>query len=209
MRRGTRRTEREATRQRLAESLGIDFRGDRDRAGRSKRSSARSPKPSTGRDSDLTEENLQADPCATLLMALSNKFGWLVMHDRQQVEVHPTGLRDALRRHGRRLRALEGRLQDGCVPARAATEPGAPSSELIPVSIIDRAPSARLPARPARRVLAAAPYADLDRVLAAYVELDRSREELADDGFDPALVEQALAMMPSAQSTSAARLLQA
>ena len=57
-----------------------------------------------GREPDVAEENLQARVRGTLLMALSNKFGWLDAGDRQQ-ERAVGGLLDALRRHGRRVRA--------------------------------------------------------------------------------------------------------
>ncbi|HEY6053025.1 MAG TPA: hypothetical protein VIU86_03780, partial [Gaiellaceae bacterium] len=43
------------------------------------------------------------------------------------------------------------------------------------------------------------PYPKLDRVLEAYVELDHSREELMQDGFDPDVVERALALVDRAE----------
>src|SRR5205085_2046039 len=43
------------------------------------------------------------------------------------------------------------------------------------------------------------PYPKLDRVLEAYVELDRSREELSQDGFEPEVVDRALAMVDRAE----------
>ena len=70
--------------------------------------------------------------------------------------------------------------------------------ELIPEAVIDRAPSAEL--RPDQRDEdSLPPYPELDRVLEAYVELDRSREELSEDGFDPDVVERALAMIDRAE----------
>src|SRR5262249_58938784 len=70
--------------------------------------------------------------------------------------------------------------------------------ELIPQSIIDRAPSAELRADQLDED-SLPPYPKLDRVLEAYVELDRSREELSHDGFDPELVDRALAMIDRAE----------
>src|SRR5262249_30574419 len=65
--------------------------------------------------------------------------------------------------------------------------------ELIPQSIVDRAPSAELsPGQLDEDTLP--PYAVLDKVLEAYVELDRSREELSTNGFDQDVVERAVAM---------------
>ena len=70
--------------------------------------------------------------------------------------------------------------------------------ELIPASVLERAPSAEL--RPDQKDEdSLPPYAELDEVLEAYVELDSSREELTSDGFDPEVVERALAMIDRAE----------
>jgi NAD+ synthase (glutamine-hydrolysing) len=70
--------------------------------------------------------------------------------------------------------------------------------ELIPATTIERAPSAELRADQLDED-SLPPYPALDRVLAAYVEQDRSREELAQDGFDPDVVERALALIDRAE----------
>jgi NAD+ synthase (glutamine-hydrolysing) len=70
--------------------------------------------------------------------------------------------------------------------------------ELIPQSTIDRAPSAELRAEQ-RDDQSLPPYAELDRVLEAYVELDLSREELSRNGFDQETVERALALVDRAE----------
>jgi NAD+ synthase (glutamine-hydrolysing) len=70
--------------------------------------------------------------------------------------------------------------------------------ELIPQSIIDRAPSAELRAEQLDED-SLPPYPVLDRVLEAYVEQDRSREELAADGFDRDVVERAIALIDRAE----------
>jgi NAD+ synthase (glutamine-hydrolysing) len=69
---------------------------------------------------------------------------------------------------------------------------------VIPQTIIDRAPSAELRADQLDED-SLPPYPELDRVLEAYVELDRSREELLTDGFDPEVVERALGMIDRAE----------
>jgi NAD+ synthase (glutamine-hydrolysing) len=70
--------------------------------------------------------------------------------------------------------------------------------ELIPVSIIERPPSAEL--RPDQQDEdSLPPYAELDPVLEAYVELDRSREELLAEGHDPGTVERALSLIDRAE----------
>ena len=180
---------------RLAASLGIDFReipiepmvegfGD-----------ALAPS-FTGREPDLTEENLQARIRGTLLMALSNKFGWLVIAtgNKSELSVGYSTLYGDLAGGFALLKdvyktdvfALSRRLNE-----RAGRE-------LIPVSIIDRAPSAELRADQ-RDEDSLPPYSKLDGVLEAYVELDRSRDELAEDGFDPDVVERAIAMIDRAE----------
>ena len=88
-------------------------------------------------------------------MALSNKFGWLVDRDRQQVGALGR-LLDPLRRPGRRVRAAQGRLQDRRLPPRPRAQRRAPARELIP-AVDHRARALRRAARrPARRGLAAA-----------------------------------------------------
>jgi NAD+ synthase (glutamine-hydrolysing) len=70
--------------------------------------------------------------------------------------------------------------------------------ELVPQTIIDRAPSAELREEQLDED-SLPPYPVLDKVLEAYVELDRSREELSTDGFDPDVVERAVAMIDRAE----------
>ena len=70
--------------------------------------------------------------------------------------------------------------------------------ELIPVSVIERAPSAEL--RPNQKDEdSLPPYAKLDRVLEAYVELDLTREELSSNGFDPDVVDRAVELTDRAE----------
>jgi NAD+ synthase (glutamine-hydrolysing) len=70
--------------------------------------------------------------------------------------------------------------------------------ELIPRTIVERAPSAELRDDQLDED-SLPPYPELDRVLEAYVELDRSREELVADGFDAGIVDRALAMIDRAE----------
>ena len=69
---------------------------------------------------------------------------------------------------------------------------------LIPASVIERAPSAEL-REDQKDEDSLPPYAKLDRVLEAYVELDSSREKLTADGFDAEVVERALGMIDRAE----------
>jgi NAD+ synthase (glutamine-hydrolysing) len=148
------------------------------------------------REPDLTEENLQARIRGVLLMALSNKFGWLVVATGNKSELSVgyatlygdmaggfALLKDVFKtdvfRLARHLNERSGR-------------------ELIPATIIERAPSAELRANQ-RDDDSLPPYEALDRVLEAYVEEDRSREELSQDGFDPDVVERAVALIDRAE----------
>ena len=69
--------------------------------------------------------------------------------------------------------------------------------ELIPRSTIERAPSAEL-REDQRDADSISPYDALDPVLEAYVEEDRSREELVDE-FDAEVVERAVALVDRAE----------
>jgi NAD+ synthase (glutamine-hydrolysing) len=70
--------------------------------------------------------------------------------------------------------------------------------EVIPQSIIDRAPSAELRDDQLDED-SLPPYPVLDQVLAAYVEEDRTLEELSTDGFDPDVVQRAVKLIDRAE----------
>jgi NAD+ synthase (glutamine-hydrolysing) len=70
--------------------------------------------------------------------------------------------------------------------------------ELIPQSIIDRAPSAELRDEQLDED-SLPPYPKLDAVLEAYVEQDRTLEELSNDGFEPDVVQRAVALVDRAE----------
>ncbi len=181
--------------QRLAEALGIDFREVPIEEIVAAFEAAL--RPAFGDlPADLTEENLQARVRGVLLMALSNKFGWLVVATGNKSELSVgyatlygdmaggfALLKDVFKtdvfRLAKHLNERAGR-------------------EVVPQSILDRAPSAELRADQLDED-SLPPYPELDRVLEAYVELDRSREELTADGFDAELVDRALAMIDRAE----------
>ncbi len=70
----------------------------------------------------VTEQNIQARIRGNILMALSNKLGWLVLTTGNKSETG-CGLRYALRRHGRWLRRAQGRAQDLGLQAFNLQEP--------------------------------------------------------------------------------------
>jgi NAD+ synthase (glutamine-hydrolysing) len=149
-----------------------------------------------GRDPDLAEENIQARIRGVLLMALSNKFGWIVVATGNKSELSVgyatlygdmaggfALLKDVFKTDVFRLAQHLNERTD---------------RELIPPSILERAPSAELRANQLDED-SLPPYPALDRVLEAYVEQDRSREELSADGFDADVVERALALIDRAE----------
>ena len=188
----------EATRadaRRLAENLGTDFR-ELPIHGAVDAFDSILAESFAGRLPDLAEENLQARIRGVLLMALSNKFGWLVVATGNKSELSVgyatlygdmaggfALLKDVFKtdvfRLARHLNERAGR-------------------ELIPATIIERAPSAELRDDQLDED-SLPPYPALDRVLEAYVEQDRSREELSQDGFDADVVERALALIDRAE----------
>jgi NAD+ synthase (glutamine-hydrolysing) len=150
-----------------------------------------------GRPADITEENLQSRVRGVILMALSNKFpGWMVLTTGNKSEmavgystlygdtaggfavikdVPKTLVYELARdRNARAGRAL--------VPERVLAKP--PSAELAPGQRDDQS----LP-----------PYEVLDPILEAYVEEDRTRAELIERGFDPALVERVTRLVDTAE----------
>jgi NAD+ synthase (glutamine-hydrolysing) len=152
--------------------------------------------PFVGREADLTEENVQARARGVLLMALSNKFGWLLVAtgNKSELSVGYATLYGDMAGGFALLKDVY--KTDVFRLARHLNERA--GRELIPGSIIERAPSAEL--RPDQRDEdSLPPYAALDPVLEAYVEFDRTRDELLADGFDPDVVERALRMIDRAE----------
>ncbi len=149
-----------------------------------------------GREPDLTEENLQARIRGNLLMALSNKFGWLVLTTGNKSEMSvgystlygdsaggfavikdvPKLLVYRLTRHRDELAG------GGLVPPDLFTRP--PSAELRP----DQRDDDSLP-----------PYEVLDRILEGFVEHDLGREQLIARGLDPADVDRVIRLVDLAE----------
>ena len=126
-----------------------------------------------GRPPGLAEENLQARIRGNLLMALSNKFGWLVLTtgNKSEMSVGYSTLYGDSAGGFAVIKDIEKTLVYEL--ARWRNEDGGP----IPDSILERAPSAEL--RPDQRDdQSLPPYDILDAILRGYVEEDRGREEL-------------------------------
>jgi len=149
-----------------------------------------------GRAPDVAEENLQARIRGTLAMALSNKFGWLLVASGNKSELS-VGYATLYGDMAGGFALLKDVFKtDVFRLARHLNEQA--GRELVPQSTIDRAPSAELRADQLDED-SLPPYSELDRVLEAYVEEDRSLDELSADGFDPDVVARAVALIDRAE----------
>jgi NAD+ synthase (glutamine-hydrolysing) len=152
--------------------------------------------PFAGLERDIAEENVQARIRGVLLMALSNKFGWLVVATGNKSELS-VGYATLYGDMAGGFALLKDVYKTDVFRLASHLNERA-GRELIPETIIVRPPTAELRADQ-RDEDSLPPYAALDRVLEAYVELDRSREDLTTDGFDQDVVERALQMIDRAE----------
>ena len=151
-------------------------------------------KPAFGkRKPDVAEENIQARIRGNCLMALSNKFGSMVLSTGNKSELAVGYC------------TLYGDMAGGLavisdvpklmvyalaefINRKASRESGDPKRELIPRSTIEKAPSAELRANQ-KDEDSLPPYDVLDRILKSYIEEVKSPQEIADKyGFDLKLV---------------------
>jgi NAD+ synthase (glutamine-hydrolysing) len=149
-----------------------------------------------GQEIDLAAENVQARIRGNLIMAISNREGWLVLTtgNKSEMSVGYATLYGDMAGGFAVLKDVPKTLVYRLVRHRNA-EAG---SELIPGSVLDRAPSAEL--RPDQRDEdSLPPYPLLDRILEAYVEHDLGREEMAADGLPGPVVEDVLALVDRAE----------
>ena len=175
---------------RLAESLGCDFREIP-----IEEMVAAFHGAGVGTDG-LAAENLQARVRGMTLMSLSNEHGWLVLATGNKSELSVG------------YSTLYGDLAGGFALIKDVYKTDVfrlvlhlnerAARELIPTSIIERAPSAELRDEQLDSD-SLPPYPELDAVLEEYVELDRSRDELVAEGFDPDIVDRALALIDRAE----------
>ncbi len=146
--------------------------------------------PFDGTQPGIAEENVQARLRGNLLMALSNKFGWLVLITGNKSEM------------AMGYATLYGDMAGGFavlkdVPKTLVYElcrwrngNGSPK-DVIPIEIIEKPPSAEL--RPDQKDEdSLPPYDVLDGILQAYVEDDKSYQKIVDLGYDDATVRQVM-----------------
>jgi len=144
----------------------------------------------------LAEENIQARIRGVVLMALSNKFGWMLVAtgNKSELSVGYATLYGDMAGGFALLKDVY--KTDVFRLARYLNERA--ERELIPQSIIERAPSAELRDNQLDED-SLPPYPKLDQVLEQYVEHDRTLEELSEDGFERDVVERAVSMVDRAE----------
>ena len=145
-----------------------------------------------GRGTELAAENIQARIRGNLLMALSNQSGWLVLTtgNKSEMSVGYATLYGDMAGGFAVIKDVPKTLVYRLVRYRNSIA----DRELVPESVLDRAPSAEL--RPDQRDEdSLPPYEVLDRILAAYVEADKGRDEIVGDGIDPEVVDEVITMV--------------
>ena len=140
----------------------------------------------TGTEPDTTEENLQSRIRGAMLMALSNKFGGMLLTTGNKSE-YAVG-----------YATIYGDMCGGYAPIKDLykTEVFALSrwrntvggGEVIPNAVIERPPSAELRENQKDQD-SLPPYDVLDAILLRYVDQEQSRDEIVAAGFDPATVD--------------------
>jgi NAD+ synthase (glutamine-hydrolysing) len=152
---------------------------------------------------DVTAENLQARIRGNLLMALSNRFGWLVLTtgNKSEMSVGYSTLYGDLAGGLAVIKDVPKTLVYRLAEWRnsaATAEFALGAADPIPVTIIQRAPSAEL-RHDQRDEDTLPPYPVLDRIVNGYVELDRGREQLIAEGLDEHYVDQTIRLIDLAE----------
>ena len=146
--------------------------------------------PFAGAEEDVTEENLQARIRGNLLMALSNKWGDIVLATGNKSEA-AVG-----------YATLYGDMAGGFAPIKDVDKllvyelcrHANRDREVVPTAIIEKPPSAEL--RPGQvDTDSLPPYEVLDAIIDRYVEQDRSAEDIVDDGYERTTVEKVLRLI--------------
>ena len=143
---------------------------------------------------NLTEENIQARIRAVILMALSNKFGYILLNTSNKSE--------AAVGYGTLYGDMCGGISVlGDVYKTQVYELASyinRKKEVIPQSIINKPPSAEL--RPGQKDSDSLPdYSILDKILYEYIELRKGPNELIREGFDKETVKLALKLVNTSE----------
>jgi NAD+ synthase (glutamine-hydrolysing) len=145
-----------------------------------------------GTEFDVAEENLQTRIRGNILMGLSNKFGWLVLvtGNKSEMATGYSTLYGDMAGGFAVIKDVPKTLVYKLAEYRNALE----AEPLIPETVFNKVPSAELkPGQVDQDTLP--PYEVLDPILQAYVEEDKSLEEIAAMGFDEATIKRIIQMV--------------
>jgi len=148
--------------------------------------------PTKPSEPDLTAENLQARIRGNMMMALSNRHGWLVLTtgNKSEMSVGYATLYGDMAGGFAVIKDVPKQLVYDLVRRRNERA----GRELVPASVLERAPSAEL--RPDQRDEdSLPPYEVLDRILEAYVERDEGREEMIAAGLPAETVDEVIRLV--------------
>ena len=201
----TRASETQADARARSRNLGRGAGRDPDRAGDARLRGAPGPGPRIGRAAGPSgarartggpepscAENIQARIRGNLMMALSNRSGWLVLTtgNKSELSVGYATLYGDMAGGFAVIKDVPKTLVYRLVRHRN----GLAGGELVPAVHPRAAPSAEL--RPDQRDEdSLPPYEVLDRILEAYVEEDRGRDEIVAEGLEPEIVDEVIAMV--------------
>jgi len=152
--------------------------------------------PFAGTDSGIAEENLQARIRGNAVMALSNKFGWLVLTTGNKSELS-VGYATLYGDMAGGFAVLKDVFK-GWVYRLVRWRNGQAERERVPASVLDRPPSAELRHEQLDEE-SLPPYDVLDRILAGYVEQDLDADELVSQGLPAGEVERVIRMVDRAE----------
>jgi NAD+ synthase (glutamine-hydrolysing) len=145
---------------------------------------------------DVTEENLQARIRGNILMALSNKFGWLVLATGNKSEM-ATGYTTLYGDMAGGFAVIKD-VSKTMVYKLAGYRNSLADRKIIPAAVIHKPPSAEL--RPQQKDMdTLPPYEVLDPVLAAYVEADKSAEQIMAMGIEEEVVQQVARLVDTSE----------
>jgi len=179
----------------IAENLGVDFR----EIGIEEAMKAYEEllhEAFADREPDVAEENLQARIRGNIVMALSNKFGWLVLATGNKSEMS-VGYATLYGDMAGGFAVLKD-VYKGQVYRLVRWRNEQAGSELVPASVLERPPSAELRYEQ-RDDESLPPYELLDRILEGYIEEDLDAVELVHRGLPADQVERVIRMVDRAE----------
>jgi len=151
--------------------------------------------PFRGLARDVTEENIQARIRGNLLMALSNKFGLMLLSTGNKSEL-AVGYCTIYGDMSGGLAVISDLPKTAVY--RVSRWYNSRAGEVISASVLEKAPTAEL--RPGQRdEESLPPYEILDAILERYIDLHQSKEEIVSQGFDEATVSRVLSLVKRAE----------